>query len=287
MPLFGVAMRIALPAIGLGLSFGFVGACAFQPGGAADGVTDAATTGDDGAVIASDGRAIDAPAVPVDEASEEGVIRAVHLSGTPALDGLGDELAGATRYAMDLATAANPEMAAGYTPSMSAGLRAGYDTTHLHLLFDVAEAKPHQGDSANTWENDAITFYIDGADDRAGSYASDDHEVIIDYRPVYGIYPSTNGTDPTIEAVRLPTTEGFTVEVRIPRAAIGLSGSGGGNTPRIGFAWGVYDDDGGGAAEGYGLYWMRQAPRCASCCTSETRAQAWCDTTLLGELVFN
>jgi hypothetical protein len=80
--------------------------------------------------------------------------------------------------------------------------------------------------------------------------------------------------------VRLPTTEGFTVEVRIPRASLG-------NASRIGFAWGVYDDDGGGTAEGYGLHWMRQAPRCASCCASEARAQAWCDTTLLGELVFN
>jgi hypothetical protein len=84
-----------------------------------------------------------------------------------------------------------------------------------------------------------------------------------------------------IDAVRLPTTEGFTVEVRIPRTAFAPGAT------RIGFAWGVYDDDGGGTAEGYGLQWMRQAPRCATCCTAETHAQAWCDTTLLGELVFN
>lgn len=274
-----VAMRIALSAIGLGF-VSLVGACAFEPGGAADGVNDAAVGGDD-AVTTTDARgAIDAPAVPVDAAPEEGVIRAAPLTGAPMLDGMATELAGATRYAMDLATAANPDMATGYTPSMSAGLRAGYDATHLHLFFDVVEAKPHQGDSSNTWDNDAITFYIDGADDRAGAYGADDHEVIIDYRPVYGIYPTTNGTDPTMEAVRLPTTEGFSVEVRIPRATIGTAS-------RIGFAWGVYDDDAGGTAEGYGLYWMRPAPRCATCCASEARAQAWCDTTLLGELVFN
>lgn len=275
-------MRIALPAIGL-VTVTSLGACAFQPNGAAgvgDGVDAAA--GDDAAVSTTDGaRLVDAPAVSVDAAPEEGVLRAVPLSGTPDLDGMADELAGATRYAMDLSSAMNPEMANGYTPSMSAGLRAGYDATHLHLLFDVAEAKPHQADSANTWENDAITFYLDGAGDRSGTYGADDHEVIIDYRPVYGIYPSTNGTDPVLDAVRLPTTEGFTVEVRIPRSAFAP------NATRIGFAWGVYDDDGGGAAEGYGMQWMRQAPRCATCCTSETHAQAWCDTTLLGELVFN
>jgi hypothetical protein len=283
-------MRVASPAIelGLGLGLSLVGACAFQPGGAADGVADgvadAASAGNVDAAVSSpsDARVFDAPAVPVDAAPEEGVLRATALSGTPILDGMPTELAGATRYTMDLASSMNAEMVAGYTPSMTAGLRAGYDATHVHLFFDVAEAKPHQGDSANTWENDAITFYIDGAGDRAGAYGPDDHEIIIDYRPVYGIYPSTNGTDPVIEAVRLPTTEGFTVEVRIPRASIGAAQS-----SRIGFAWGIYDDDGGGAAEGYGLHWMRQAPRCASCCTSETRAQAWCDTTLLGELVFN
>lgn len=272
-------MRIALSAIG----FCLVSACAFEPGGAASGDGDAAVGDVDAAVSATDGRAtlIDAPAVPVDAAPEEGVLRASPLGAAALLDGMPLELASSTRYAMDLASAANPDMASGYTPSMTAGLRAGYDATHLHLFFDVAEAKPHQGDSANTWENDAITFYIDGANDRAGTYGADDHEVIIDYRPVYGIYPSTNGTDPMIDAVRLPTTEGFTVEVRIPRASLGA------NATRIGFAWGVYDDDAGGAAEGYGLHWMRQAPRCATCCTSETRAQAWCDTTLLGQLEFN
>lgn len=275
----GDSMRVAFASISL------VAACSFTPSGVAGDGTDAAAT-EDAANAAIDARptTIDAPATMIDAAlPEEGVIRAVPLSGAPMLDGLALELAGSTRYAMDLATAMNPDMASGYTPSMAAGLRAGYDATHLYLLFDVAEAKPHQGDSSNTWENDAITFYIDGADDRAGTYGADDHEIIIDYRPVYGIYPTTNGTvDPTIEAVRLPTTEGFTVEVRIPRASFGN-----GSASRIGFAWGVYDDDGGGTAEGYGLHWMRQAPRCASCCTGETRAQAWCDTTLLGELVFN
>jgi hypothetical protein len=268
-------------------SLACLAACSFSPTGAVDDGVDAAVTGDDAANVAIDARpgpGIDAPATSIDAAlPEPGAIYAAPLTATPVLDGLATELAGSTRYAMDLASAANPVLAAGYTPSMSAGLRAGYDATHLHLLFDVIEAGPHQGDSANTWDNDAITFYLDGADDRAGAYGTDDHEVIIDYRPQYGVYPTTNGTvDPTIEAVRLPTDAGFTVEVRIPRASLGN-----GSASRIGFAWGVYDDDDGGTAEGYGLYWMRQAPRCATCCTGEARAQAWCDTTLLGELVFN
>lgn len=274
-------MRSALPSIALFLIAG----CAFQPGGAADGVggdVDAATASEDAPATTIDARTIDAPAVPVDAAPEEGVIRAMPLGGAPDLDGMATELAGSPRYTLDLASAANADLVAGYTPSMTAGLRAGYDATHVHLFFDVAEAKPHQSDSTNTWDNDAITFYIDGANDRAGAYGADDHEVIIDYRPVYGIYPSTNGADPVIDAVRLPTTEGFTVEVRIPRASIGD-----GNATRFGFSWGVFDDDDGGAYDGYGLWWARQAPRCATCCTAETRAQAWCDTTLLGELEFN
>ncbi len=273
-----MAMRFASLATGLGL---FTAACSFQPDGAVDNVgVDATSVGDDASVvITADARVIDAPAVPVDAAFEQNLIRAVALTAAPLLDGIPTELAGATRYAMDMASAANSELASGYTPSMSAGVRAGHDATHLHLFFDVAEAKPHQGDSTNTWDNDAITFYLDGANDRSGAYGSDDHEIIIDYRPVYGIYPTTNGTDPGIEAVRLPTTEGFTVEVRIPRSSL--------NAQRIGFAWGVYDDDGGGTAEGYGLWYVRPAPRCASCCTSFTRAEAWCDTTMLGELSFN
>lgn len=261
-----------------------LGACGFQPGGAPaePGAVDAATTGDD-AAPAIDGRAIDAPAVPIDAPSDEGVVRAAPLTAAADLDGVATELGGSTVYSLDLASAAQVELAAGYTPSMRATLRAGHDAQYLYLFFEVIEAKPHQGDSSSTWENDAITFYLDGADDRGGAYGGDDHEVIIDYRPVYGIYPSTNGADPTLEAVRLPTDEGFTVEVRLPRAELGTQPSAG----RIGFAWGVIDDDGGGAADGYGLWYARTAPRCVDCCAGEARAEAWCDTTLLGELVFN
>ncbi len=273
-------MRLALstfvPALGCCLS----AACAFQPGGVVDDSRlDAAAVTDDAPAASIDARVIDAPAVPTDAAVSEGVIRAAALTAAPLLDGVATELAASTRYAMDLATAANTEFVAGYTPSMSAGLRVGHDATHLHLLFDVIEAKPHSGDSTSTWENDAITFYIDSADDRAGAYGADDHEVIIDYRPVYGIYPATNGADPTIQSVRLPTAEGFTVEIRIAKATLGATLG-----ARIGFAWGVIDDDGGGNADGYGLAYVRPAPRCASCCTAFSRAEAWCDTTMLGEI---
>ena len=146
----------------------------------------------------------------------------------------------------------------------------------------MAEAGTHSGDSASTWENDAVTFYFDTNDDRSGTFGADDHEVIIDVRPVYGIYPSTNGADPVMEAVRLDTTAGFSIEARFTKASLGTPSNG-----RIGFTWGVYDDDAGGTAEGYGLWYERPAPRCATCCDDETHAEAWCDTTLLGELQFN
>jgi hypothetical protein len=273
-------------AIALGLS---ASACAFQPGGAGSEV-------DADIITPSDGASIDAP-VPtdgrppidaridaaIDAPSDEGLVRSVALTGGGNLDGEPLEYSSSQLYSLDMGGAGHRDLAAGYTPSMRAELRAGHDATYLYLFVEVIEVEPHQGDSASTWQNDAVTFYFDTNNDRSGAYGADDHEVIIDYRPTYGIYPTTNGVDPTLDAVRLNTAAGFTIEARFPRNALGSVPPGG----RMGFSWGIYDDDGGGNAEGYGLWYERPGMRCATCCTGESHAEAWCDTTMLGELGFN
>lgn len=272
----------------LGLAAGLA-ACAFQPGGAAelavDGdvviAVDGAAT--DAAAPTIDGRGPDGATISVDAATPtEGVIRVAPLTAAGVVDGVGDELGSSLRYPLDLGGGGHRDLAAGYVPSMRAELRAGQDATYLYLLVEVTEAGTHFGDSASTWENDAVTFYFDTNDDRSGTFGADDHEVIIDVRPVYAIYPSTNGADPVMEAVRLDTTAGFSIEARFTKASLGNGANG-----RLGFSWGVYDDDAGGNAEGYGLWYELPATRCATCCLGEAHAEAWCDTTLLGELAFD
>jgi hypothetical protein len=281
-------------ALGLGLCLGLAG-CAFQPGGAAGEIDGNGGDDDDqadgtsaDAPVVTDGRPVDAPIAVIDApvdamVPEGGLVRVATLTAAGALDGVADELGGSMRYPLDLATPGHRDFVTGYQPSMRAELRAGQDATYLYLFVEVFEAEPHSGDSMSTWQNDAVTFYLDTNNDRAGAYGNDDHEIIIDYRPTYGIYPTTNGVvDPTIEAVRLNTADGFTIEARMLKSGLGSLLGG-----RVGFGWGIYDDDGGGNAEAYGLWYERPAPRCATCCTGEAHAEAWCDTTMLGQLAFS
>lgn len=274
---------------------GVLAGCAFEPtGGAGD---PDAPGGDDDAALAVDapgidGAVIDAPAIdaplPVDAAIDApgpvaGVVRLAPLSGQGApADGVATEYASSTRYTMDLAGPGHRDTVTGYIPSMRAELRAAHDATHIYLFVEVFELGMQYGDSENTWQNDAITFYFDAANDRSGPIGNDDHEIIIDFRPRYGIYPSDNGADPMLDAFRIDTVDGFVVETRILKSSLGTPVNG-----RMGFGWGLYDDDAGGNADGYGLWYERPATRCATCCTNENHAEAWCDTTLLGEIQFN
>lgn len=277
------------------LSLAFAG-CAFEPTGAGPaGDPDAPAIDVDGPASdgpAIDGSAIDAPmidgpVITVDAAIdapsvEAGVVRVAAASAQGAVDGMDGEYASATVYAMDLGGAGHRDFLTGYVPSMRAELRAAQDAAYLYLLVEVVESGMHYGDSAETWQNDAVTFYFDTNNDRSGAYGNDDHEIIVDFFPRYAIYPTDNGVaNPTIEAVRLDTAEGFTVEARILKSTLGLPSA------RKGFGWGLYDDDGGGNADAYGLWYERPAQRCATCCTGEDHAEAWCDTTLLGEIQFN
>lgn len=266
-------------------------ACGFNPSGG---------TGDpDGDVNDPDGPAIDAAvtdgALPIDAAVPTdgrvdamqppvaGLVISAPMSDSGALDGNGNEFAASTRYPLDLAMPGHRDFDQGYQPSMRAELRAAHNATHLYLIVDVVEAGGHSGDSSDTWQNDAVTFFFDTNDDRSGAYGGDDHEIIIDFRPMFGIFPTTNGADPMLEAVRLDTAAGFTVEARIVRTSLGqLPGTG-----RYGFGWGIYDDDGGGNAEAFGLWYERPATRCAACCAGENHAEPWCDTTMLGQIAFS
>jgi hypothetical protein len=271
--------------------------CAFEPSGGA-GDPDA-TGGDDDATVdapAVDGPAIDGPAPdgPLDApraidaavdgpVTVAGLVRVAPLSEPGAADGVASEYGNSVTYAMDLALPGHRDSVTGYIPSMRADLRAAQDASHVYLFVDVFELGTHHGDSTEPWQNDAVTFYFDTNNDRSGPYGNDDHEIIIDFSPRYGIYPTTNGAaDPMLEAFRVDTATGFTVETRILKSSLGTPVNG-----RMGFGWGLYDDDGGGNADGYGLWYERPAPRCAACCVNENHAEAWCDTTLLGEIQFN
>lgn len=275
----------------LALALAALAGCDFNPSGG--------TADPDGDVLDPDGPAIDATVIdgsppidapmPIDGRIDApmppvaGLVISSPLTDSGALDGIANEFAASVPYRLDLSMPGHRDFVTGYQPSMRADLRAAHSATHLYLIVDVTEPGGHSGDSADTWQNDAVTFFFDTNDDRAGAYGADDHEIIVDFRPMFAIFPTNNGADPMFEAVRLDTTAGFTVEARIVRSSLGqLPASG-----RYGFGWGVYDDDGGGNAEAFGLWYERPATRCATCCTGETHAEPWCDTTLLGQLQFS
>jgi len=118
-----------------------------------------------------------------------------------------------------------------------------WDATNLYYYFDVVDSTA-QNDSALHWEDDSVELYLDLNNGKSGAYQSDDHQITIargatDIQGNYG-----DATIGSIVVVRTTDAAGYTLDVTIPWAALGLGSAPVGQN--IGFDFAVNNDTDGG-----------------------------------------
>lgn len=165
-------------------------------------------------------------------APETITVTALRVDGTPALDGDTAEWAGLAPMHLDHLTAS---AIAGADPNptpadLSADLRVAWTPTHLYLAATLADDVIVGNDSSNIWGDDALELGI-----RAGDVT---HQLTIaaDGRQADRGFPIS-----TLTAMTRTVTGGWSLEVAVPVAALGLAELGAGN--QFTFTWALWDDD--------------------------------------------
>ncbi len=211
-----------------------------------------------------------------------GVVHAKWTNQPPTIDGQGGDFqaAGAIPYGFDIADGVVTDFLGGYTASQDSTFQILHDAANIYVFARVIDDSV-QVDSQQTYDDDSVNLYLDVANDRSGAYGDDDHELIVaadaswwDFGPATSL--------PTVTAARVLTSTGWNVEFRIAKTGLFAPV---GNA--IGFDFALNDDDDGQGYDGYGLWYEKAGPRCADCCTGWSTAQAWCDTTMLGQLLLD
>lgn len=117
-----------------------------------------------------------------------------------------------------------------------------WDATNLYFVFAVTDDTPHD-DSALQWQDDSVEIYLDVDNAKSTSYQADDQQLTIarSTTEIQGINSADTGS---IVVVRASDAGGYTLDVTVPWAAIGVS-----NPPLgddIGFDFAINDDRDGG-----------------------------------------
>jgi hypothetical protein len=265
-------------------------ACSFDGGGlAADDGANLDAAGDDApdARPGVDGAPPDAEiAIDGPPPTVAGVLHAEDAPAVVTLDGERGEFdaAGAATIAWNIQDGANYGTThASYTASARVELQALHDTSNLYFFVRVDDAIEAIDSGTDIWDDDSVRIYLDVANDGLGPFAADDHEIVIradgmwaDYGPV--------GTSAELTGVAVAETGGYTLELRITKSSLSAPV---GST--LGFDVLLVDDDGWGnmSLDGYSAWFVAPPPHCAACCTQETTAQPWCDTSTFGSLVLD
>jgi|GEM_PF-530266 len=123
-----------------------------------------------------------------------------------------------------------------------------WDNTNLYVGARVLDGNLFS-DSPNNWEDDAIEVYIDANNNKLTTYDGVDNQIIKNYNK------STVYTKLAISGLQhawASASGGYTIELAIPWAALGISAPAAGRT--IGFDIGYDDDDNGGTRESQAVW---------------------------------
>ena len=217
-----------------------------------------------------------------DDDDARGDLHAPYAQTPPVLDGDLGEWNARPAAVFDIADRAHEhDVHEDYESSATATTRAVHDDGHLYIAVEVQSDPNIVTDSFQLFEDDAMNVYLDGDNDRGGMYGQDDHAIVV---RADGAWEDTahSGTS-GVEVGSEIDGDGYAIEVKIPKSLLGNGPS----PDLVGFNFAITDDDGLGSSESdaYGLWILAEGPRCASCCQGVTdEPQAWCDTTMLGEL---
>lgn len=212
-----------------------------------------------------------------------GVIHSRPALAAVVLDGNDLEFvaAGVEFKTYDIRDGALLELLDGYTGSAQVRFGAMHDATYLYFFAAVTD-ETHQVDSPEVWNDDGVAFFLDGNADALGTFAADDHAIVVDGDGSWMDY--NTGPDPTLTGTRLMVTGGYHLEIRLTRSSLGATIGG-----SIGFDLALTDDDGrvDSDYDGYSMWFKSSRAECAACCPGAGPSGPYCDTTLYGSLVLD
>ncbi len=156
-----------------------------------------------------------------------------------------------------------------------------HDEFNIYFFFKVTDGDV-QDDSTAARDDDSVVIFLDGADDRAGTYGEDDHAAAVTSVGDGADY-NAHDNDLTGDADGELIDGGYRVEVEIDKPSIHDALG-----DELGFNLAIIDDDGWGD-DLRDIFALRHVPddqeanACTSCC--EGQAAPWCDTRMFGTLI--
>ena len=163
--------------------------------------------------------------------------------GAPTIDGIVDAT-WANAPAMPIANtiAGNP------SPDYSGSWKAIDDANFLYVLVNVSDATLTNDSGAEWWNDDTVEIFIDGNNSKASNYDGVD-DVQLGFRWDDDTVNFGGNSLQNISGIQfsmVATTNGYTLEVAIPRSGLNASAQLG---DQIGFDVVIDDDDNGGARD--------------------------------------
>jgi O-glycosyl hydrolase len=168
----------------------------------------------------------------VDGALTPGVTASNHASGALAIDG----------NLMESGWVINNSVGKMITGTSDNNITFGtmWDETNFYVGVKVLDANLiNDSDPAKTYQDDSVEIYIDGDNSRSSSYGIDDHQITLGW---HDQQLSAGGGIPGVTFAQKDIDGGFTVEMAIPWAGVGITPPKTGSV--IGFDVGYNDDDG-------------------------------------------
>lgn len=126
----------------------------------------------------------------------------------------------------------------------SATVNVSWDSTKLECVFNVNDATP-EGDSAQTWNDDAVEIYLDLNNGKTGTLQPDDAQIVVPRltAAITGGFGSVNYGAITVVRTSIGAT-GYALDVTVPWSALNIAEPPVGQT--IGINLAVDDDTNGG-----------------------------------------
>ena len=131
---------------------------------------------------------------------------------------------------------------------VSGSYKLTWDDKYLYILATVTDDKL-VNDSEDPWDDDSIEIYLDGGNEKATSYDTNDHQLVFRWDDPTVYHPSNkNAQNPKgIDFDQITLDKGYQMEIRIAWSFIGVSVE---DKHQLGFDLHINDDDTGAERDG-------------------------------------
>jgi hypothetical protein len=140
---------------------------------------------------------------------------------------------------------------------LAAKIYTAYDKEGLYVFVEVSDDTVDDSRSQSPWNDDSVEVYIDGGNEKAAAYDSNDTQFVFSVNKKS--FASTRERLDGVEQMFVLGEKGYTAEIKIPWANVGVTDVAAGK--KIGFEVELNDDDDGVDRDGK-LAWNADKDQC-------------------------